>query len=86
MKTAFFALLCLSASVVLSAETVVVSDVTVTQNPDDLGVLVTYTLAGSPAVVLADIQTNGVSIGKEHLRRLSGNVNSSVSPGTGRRN
>ena len=38
-------------------------------------VKIDYTLSGGPAIVTADIQTNGVSIGGAHLQTLSGDVN-----------
>lgn len=85
MKMTILTTLCLSAAVLTAAEKTVLSDVAVEQSPDDLGVAITYTLEGCPAIVLADVETNGVSIGREHLCGLSGNVNSYVSTGALRR-
>ena len=85
MKMTILTTLCFSAAVLTATEKTVLSDVVAEQSPDDLGVVISYTLEGSPAIVLADVETNGVSIGREHLCRLSGNVNSYVSPGTDRR-
>ena len=85
MKKILFAFGCLSVSALVASETPVVSDVAVVQSPDDLGVTVTYTLSGAPAVVTVDVVTNSVSVGAEPLRMLSGHVNSYVSTGALRR-
>lgn len=55
----------------------VVSDVTMTQNPGNNRVLITYKL-DRPAIVTLDIQTNGVSIGAENFCTAWGDVNKAV--------
>ena len=55
----------------------VVSDVTMSQNPGNNHVLITYRL-DRPAIVTLDIQTNGVSIGAENFSTVWGDVNKSV--------
>ncbi len=56
-----------------------VSNVTLSQ-ADNRQVIVSYRLTGEPAVVTVDIQTNGVSIGAEHLTTFAGDVNRLVQP------
>lgn len=47
-------------------------------------VTVTYSLADEPAVVTFDVTVDGVPLGGEHLRDLSGDVGRIVQPGAGR--
>ncbi len=72
----------MSASVVFAA-TPVVSDVDMTQFDGSRSVTISYRLTEDPAVVTLDIETNGpngwVSIGGEHIQRVSGDVWKKVS-------
>ena len=47
-------------------------------------VVLNYTLADAPGIVLFDVLTNGVSIGGANIQRVSGDVNRLVQPGAGR--
>ena len=47
-------------------------------------VVLNYTLADAPGIVLFDVQTNGVSIGGANIQRVSGDVNRLVQPGGNR--
>ena len=67
------------------AESPVVSDIVLVQNPDTLAVTVTYALTGAPAIVTVDFTTNGVSIGPENERTVGGDVNAYVEPGAVKR-
>ena len=58
------------------------SSVTLTQGQNAASVTIGYVLDGDPAVVTVDIQTNGVSIGAENCRSLSGDVGHVVQPGS----
>lgn len=63
----------------------VVSDVTLTQTGDTVSI--GYTLAGEPAIITVDIQTNSAttgwtSIGAQHLTYFAGDVNKRVEAGT----
>lgn len=76
----------LFATALAQAESPVIdpASVSVTQDPDSRAVTVTYTLTGANAIVTVDFQTNVVgtadwtSIGGEHYRRISGEVNKVV--------
>ena len=57
------------------------SSVTFTQKGSSSFATIGYFLDGDPAVVTVDIQTNGVSIGAENFRSLSGDVGRVVQPG-----
>ena len=57
------------------------SSVTFTQKGNSSFVTIGYVLDGDPAVVTVDIQTNGVSIGAENFRSLTGDVGHVVQPG-----
>ena len=83
-KTKLLPLACLASSVLaLSAAPVVrESSVTFTQGQNAASVTIGYVLDGDPAVVTVDIQTNGVSIGAENFRSLSGDVGRVVQPGS----
>ncbi|MBQ3341643.1 MAG: formylglycine-generating enzyme family protein [Kiritimatiellae bacterium] len=56
-----------------------VSSVAMSQSAAGGPVVVSYTLSDGPAVITFDVQTNGVSIGGEHLVRTLGDVNKLVS-------
>ena len=58
----------------------VVSNVTMAQDNNRL-VTITYGIANAPGIVTLDIQTNGVSIGAENFRNVSGEVNKEVQAG-----
>ena len=58
----------------------VVSDVALTQDPASRRVEIAYTLANEPAYVMLDIQTNGVSIGRQHFADAFGDLNAVVQP------
>ena len=47
-------------------------------------VMLNYTLADAPGIVLFDVLTNGVSIGGANIQRVSGDVNRLVQPGGNR--
>ena len=47
-------------------------------------VVLNYTLADAPGIVLFDVLTNGVSIGGANIQRVSGDVNRLVQPGGNR--
>jgi len=55
-----------------------VSNVTLSQNPDTRLVTITYELTGDPAIVTADICTNGVSVGP--VGAVSGDINKLIVP------
>ena len=55
-----------------------VSNVTLSQNPDTRLVTITYELTGDPAIVTADICTNGVSVGA--VSAVSGDINKLIVP------
>ena len=57
------------------------SSVTFTQKRNSSSVAIGYVLDGDPAVVTVDIQTNGVSIGAENFKSLTGDVGHVVQPG-----
>ena len=61
-----------------------ISSMDVSQDAATARVAVSYEL-DAKAIVTLDVKTNGVSIGDAHLRRVVGDVNRVVSPGTGRR-
>ena len=67
----------MSASALFAA-TPVVSDVTMSQADTSRRVTISYKLANAPAVVTLDVETNGpngwVSIGGEHIQRVTGDV------------
>ena len=48
----------------------------------DRSATVSYTLSGGPAIITLDVTTNGVSIGGKNLRRVAGDVNRLVTPGS----
>ena len=72
----------LSAGTLSAAPVVRESSVTFTQGQNAASVTIGYVLDGDPAVVTVDIQTNGVSIGAENFRSLSGDVGRVVQPGS----
>lgn len=61
-----------------------VSNVSLSQDAASGLVTITYDLAGDPAVVTADILTNGVTIGEAVCGSLTGDVNRKVGIGTDR--
>ena len=68
------------ASGVCAAGEITVSDVAFMQN-GKRDVVITYKLTGSEsAVVTVDVLTNGVSIGEQNFTRLTGDVNTIVTP------
>lgn len=71
------------SALVMFAATPVVSDVDMTQADNSRSVTISYRLTGAPAVVTLDVETNGpngwVSIGGEHIQRVSGDVWKKVS-------
>ena len=54
---------------------------TVSVNPNTRAVDISYTLSDAPGAVTLDIITNGVSIGQDKLRRVSGDLNIGVDAG-----
>lgn len=70
------------ATVAFSGAAPVVQDSSVTlEQKASREVKIGYVLEGEPAIVTVDIQTNGVSIGGEHLSHMRGDVNGLVQPG-----
>ena len=60
-----------------------VSDVALVQNPETRRAEISYRLANEPAYVMLDIQTNGVSIGRQHFADAFGDLNTVVQPTEG---
>ena len=85
MKKLSLALFLAALAAAAFAETPVVSDIALTQNPDTLAVTVTYALTGAPAIVTVDFTTNGVSIGAANERTVGGDVNTYVETGAVKR-
>ena len=81
-KLILFACSVLPALVLSAAPVVRESSVTFTQKQNSSSVTIGYVLDGDPAVVTVDIQTNGVSIGAENFRSISGDVGHIVQPGS----
>lgn len=81
MRTLTFAASMLSACAFAATPVVVPGSVAMTQNPLTRDVKIAYTLSGAPGIVTVDILTNGVSIGAEHFRGITGDVNRKVEPG-----
>ena len=77
MKTSSLSAILLAASA-LAAPAITVSNVSVSQNLSTRTVTVNYTL-DAPAFVRCDILTNGVSIGRAHLKTFSGNYSTDSS-------
>ncbi|MBR6436915.1 MAG: hypothetical protein IKS45_10435, partial [Thermoguttaceae bacterium] len=73
-KLILFACSVLPALVLSAAPVVRESSVTFPQKRNSSSVTISYVLDGDPSVVTVDIQTNGVSIGAENFRSLSGDV------------
>ncbi len=63
------AVACASA---LALASPVVDNVTMSQDADSGEVTIGYNLTGAPAIITVDIQTNGVSIGGEYLKKMHG--------------
>ena len=59
----------------------IVGNVGMTQDQGSRLVTITYELSEAPGIVTLDIQTNGVSIGAEHIQYLHGDVNQEVGIG-----
>ena len=78
MKTTLLMLAMCTSAAVSAAPTV--SNVTMSQDASRM-VTIGYTLSGEPGIVTVDIQTNGVSIGGQHLTYFAGDVNRLVQPG-----
>ena len=68
------------AAALVAAAAPSVGDVALVQDAETRRVTVSYTLAGEPAIVTLDIQTNGVSIGSAHVTGVFGDVNAVVQP------
>ncbi|MBR6586745.1 MAG: formylglycine-generating enzyme family protein [Kiritimatiellae bacterium] len=79
LTVAVFHVIC--ALALVAAPIVRESSVTFTQRKYSSYVMIDYVLDGDPAVITVDIQTNGVSIGTENFRSLSGDVGCVVKPG-----
>lgn len=85
MKSSVFVSLAL-ASVAVSAfagltsvdNAIQLSNVSFEQNLGSRDVVVNYTLAGSDAVIRADVLTNGVSIGKQYVKTFTGDYSSAM--------
>ena len=52
--------------------------VRLSQNSLNRLVTISYTLENAPAIVTADVLTNGVSIGDEHLTAVYGDINKAM--------
>ena len=79
MKKLITTVLVAATESALQAALPTVSNVTLSQNPDTRLVTITYTLTGdTPAIVTADICTNGVSVGA--VGAVSGDINKMITP------
>ena len=78
MKKMTMTLLMAVTGTALWAALPTVSNVTLSQNPDTRLVTITYELTGDPAIVTADICTNGVSVGP--VGAVSGDINKLIVP------
>ncbi|MBR3222279.1 MAG: formylglycine-generating enzyme family protein [Kiritimatiellae bacterium] len=79
MKKLITTVLVAATGSALQAALPTVSNVTLSQNPDTRLVTITYTLTGdTPAIVTADICTNGVSVGA--VGAVSGDINKMITP------
>ena len=78
MKTSLLISAMCTSAAVFAAPTV--SDVTMSQDASRR-VTINFNLANEPGIVTVDIQTNGVSIGGQHLTYFVGDVNRLVQPG-----
>lgn len=92
MKSSVFASLALAvvsapafAGLESVEDAIQLSDVSFTQELATRDVVVNYTLAGTDAVIRADVLTNGVSIGKSYLKTITGdysaNLSDTIAPG-----
>jgi len=79
MKNTFALFVSLLAGAVVAAPQV--ADVTVSQ-ADSRRVTVVYTLSEEPAIITADVLTNGVSVGGRNLACFAGDVSRLVQPGS----
>ena len=86
MKSSVFASLALAAvatSVFAGLdsvdEAIRLSNVSFTQELATRDVVVNYTLAGTNAIIRADVLTNGVSIGKSYLKTVTGDYSATLS-------
>ena len=73
------------AAVTLTAAVPVVSNVSVEQNEDNRLVTVSYDLADDSAIIIAEVFTNGVSIGWANMRNMAGDVNREIAAGEGKK-
>ena len=82
MKKLFLGLTASFGTLSLLAVTPKVANVSYEQNPNTRVVTVTYDI-DQDAIITLDVLTNGVSIGQEHVRNVTGNANRVVKKGTG---
>ena len=80
-KFLFAACMTMTASAFAATPNIDRNSVTMSQDPLTREVKISYTLSGAPGIVTVDILTNGVSIGAEHFRNISGDVNRKVETG-----
>lgn len=81
LKTWAFTLSLIASSFsAFGTDTPEISHVTFTQSANRL-VTISYDLSNNPGIVTLDIQTNGVSIGAENFRNITGEVNQEVPVG-----
>lgn len=84
MKTSVVALALISAIGAAFAElpsvenALQLSDVSFKQDMATRDVVVNYTLSGGNAVIRADVLTNGVSIGKQHVKTFAGDYSAAM--------
>jgi len=85
MKTSYFASLALAAVAapafagLPSVDSAIqLTDVSFKQDLSSRAVTVNYTLAGTNAVIRADVLTNGVSIGKQYVKTFTGDYSTSM--------
>ncbi len=80
-KLLFAVCMTITAGVFAATPNIDRNSVTMSQDPLTREVKISYTLSGAPGIVTVDILTNGVSIGAEHFRNISGDVNRKVETG-----
>ena len=79
-RLAIMAMAALALPCAIRATPPSVSDIQFAQNDERL-VTISYTLSGADAIVMMDLQTNGVSIGKALYANATGDVNVKVKQG-----
>ena len=84
MKQFFISILSSLTAIGSLAATPSVSNVTLVQDEASQEVTISYDL-DQEGIVIAEILTNGVSIGWSNMRQMAGDVNRQVAAGTGKK-